>query len=767
MNKQQLAASLLAMTTFGVAATSASAQDPESRSAQPPVGFSDAITDAIGANYDSSGRLWAGSSSIDAVFENGSVRIVTPHSKDAERTFDLRYSLTSFGRDGGVHEPAGASTEHLDGTTVTLSRPGIDEVYEIRKDGLKQSFVLHHLPRGNGDLVVRGNVETDLLAGDVTADGLVFEMPGVAKMQFGQVIGYDAVGQQVVGSMSYSDGTLDFTLPAAFVDQAVLPVTVDPLIGTRFQLTNNGMFVFDTEDPDVAYDASRDRYLIAYRVFIGSSPQIRALSMPASGTIGNLIAVTSNAAFPSYARVANINVRNAFLLVWEDGRDIYAAGIGINSATHLTSAIPVTGGGIYQFPDVGGEFTTIADDAVVIYRHRTNGTIFSRQVEVRAAGTIRVVGTEQVVAPDGGTWTNSIARISKSGGPTGRFLVTLHRIFTGGALNRIRGIVISRNQVILDPNVVLGSSSTSSQLPDNDGDGTDWVVAYTRTATPGGDPDVVCVGVHFDSVNGARTTPERNVEAQLNDRELDPCVAWLGDSAVIGFADETSTSGIYDVYMQSINPFNCQGCERPLGSGEGLHISLSLDSDSVAVASRFSGGVLTGEALFAWEQNAPGANTGTIMAHRYDAIDGAKFDLGGGCGSGGEALAACARVGHSDFELRLRGAPPLQLTFAVFGFASSTQQVCGSCTLFPDLNQSATFLTMTNGRGQARIALPLPNDSSLRGLNFWEQWIVPQPSNPCMLNVRVRHVERAARNDPVALLTRQSAQVPTHAVRPC
>ena len=539
------------------------AADPD---ALQPRGLASALHDAVGANYDSQGVLWAGGPTVEALFRDGRVEITTPHAKAAERTLDLHYSFTAFGRRAGVMSAAGSGSEQLAGTTVTIARPAVDEVYEIRQDGLKQSFVFHRLPAGTGDLVVRGTVRTELTAGEVNDEGLVFAQEEVASVRFGQVLGFDARGRQTRGTMHWDGNVLEFALPAAFVDQAVLPLTLDPLIGSNFDVsTQRGSF--DQEDPDIAFDVTTGNYLAVFERVVGTNDQIRAARFDAAGgSVTSFLAITSSATASVDPSVGNINVRDSFIVTWTENTNVWGASVGAAAGDPVSAAVQIANSTDIQInTDVGGESTLLDDDVVVVFDKATRDEIQALQVELRANGTFGFGNVITIGRPTGGTNPSTTAwgRISKSGGATGRYLVTWAQTFAGSGNTAVYGAIIDRNVGVLDALIPIAGTFRDNDFPDNDGDGTHWIVAYETEAFPGsGDNDIACWSVDWSPTALAQATlNEVIVEGDLNDNERSAKVCWLGGSALIGYADEVA-GVVYDAYVFSVNPFNCQPCEK-------------------------------------------------------------------------------------------------------------------------------------------------------------------------------------------------------------
>lgn len=106
----------------------------------------------------------------------------------------------------------------------------ITEAYDVRVEGLEQTFVLHQRPAA-GDLVIRGVVTSRLRAPNVASahQALVFaDEQGQAIVSYGSAVAFDARGDRVLVDTACTDGTITLTLSGAWLEHAALPVTVDP-----------------------------------------------------------------------------------------------------------------------------------------------------------------------------------------------------------------------------------------------------------------------------------------------------------------------------------------------------------------------------------------------------------------------------------------------------------------------------------------------------------------------------------------------------------
>src|SRR5690606_2801707 len=109
----------------------------------------------------------------------------------------------------------------------------VTERYDVRREGVEQSFVVHERPAAAGDLVIRGRFLTRLATPERAAlhAPLVLRGPaGEALVGYGSAIAFDASGSSTPVTTACTGGTVVLTVPAAWLAGARFPVTVDPLI---------------------------------------------------------------------------------------------------------------------------------------------------------------------------------------------------------------------------------------------------------------------------------------------------------------------------------------------------------------------------------------------------------------------------------------------------------------------------------------------------------------------------------------------------------
>lgn len=142
------------------------------------------------------------------------------------------------------------------------------EAYDVRGEGLEQTFVLRTRPAA-GDLVIRGSVTSGLHADNCSSSHqalVFFDDDQRAIINYGSAVAFDANGDRVLVGTAYEGGTITLTVPAAWMEHAVLPITVDPLLSRA--VTGLGGFnpYGQVESVDIGRDdqAQTNNILITY-----------------------------------------------------------------------------------------------------------------------------------------------------------------------------------------------------------------------------------------------------------------------------------------------------------------------------------------------------------------------------------------------------------------------------------------------------------------------------------------------------------------------
>jgi hypothetical protein len=117
------------------------------------------------------------------------------------------------------------------GTDASGSGVALREVYDVRIDGVEQSFVLDRHPGIDGELVVTGRLDTNLQAErrEPRVGEIAFRLGSQERIRYGEALAFDAAGKRSPVASSFDGERIRLHVPAAFVAAAVYPLTIDPL----------------------------------------------------------------------------------------------------------------------------------------------------------------------------------------------------------------------------------------------------------------------------------------------------------------------------------------------------------------------------------------------------------------------------------------------------------------------------------------------------------------------------------------------------------
>lgn len=594
-----------------------------------------------------------------------------------------------------------APPEILGSTTVVYRRGYVTERYEARTDGIEQSLVFQELPQGTGDLVVRLALQTALVpsGSGMDVEELAFTAPfqGVASaavqtvISIGKVTGIDAQGGRAMGWMRLENGFLELVLPAAFVDRATLPLTLDPLIGSPIFAGYTGSNPLSSWD--VTYDTGSDVFLVAWTEGTSTSGyESFGQLVRANGVIvGSPFCLECSSSDNGKVRsIASVRSRERFVVWTSDYSPI---------TVHAPSGAVIVAANIaprfHWIAEValGGESELAHDNVLLARRDSQLGAIAVEKYRVDAAGGITPEQSLQLGPGDGAV------HVSPTGGQPGRYLVVWEN------QGSIEGAVLDRALTILDQGIVRRSPA---QLvgPRVSGDGRQWIVSYQEISPY----RAWCVPVYW-SQRGSKAWVGN--EAPIS---VSPIVdvAWMGESCLLSHIDSCYQAVI------SVDPFTCHPCEGwfPIST-------TCLEYAAFLIGSQGDVDPIGGGDLAFLSGDAR-------VVRRFRADDGIVQDLGGGCGNSGWSAATCARVGNGSFTLRLRDAQPGSAAYLVLG----TQQVgfaCGTCTLIPNPT-IVVGVGLTDANGNAEVRAPIPNQPGLLGATFLEQWLTIA-GNACPLGL--------------------------------
>ena len=345
--------------------------------------------------------VWAMGRAWKASFHDGFVFYPRPGVEHGDRLLPLRYRLTGVSVGGApITSVQSAPTSQWTATRFARHWPGLSEVYDVRADGVEQSFVLATRPASPGDLRIVGAFDTELSASPVddAHTALVFRDPmGQALVRYGEATAIDALGQRRPVTTSFDGRQVTLRVDGAWLQQATYPVVVDPLT-TRVVL-NRSMTFFDRYyEARVVRNTTTGQMMLVYGQSFGNS-DVDTLAYVTTAAFGSQTLVFSNIGVGKTAVPGNVtyvggSAKYALAFSRTTGVTpvtsvlvyLHASGnTTLNSGTTLTLTPPA--GEFFSAPDIGGSDGT---SALVVYGRSIGSTtqeVVGRLVNA-TAGTI-------------------------------------------------------------------------------------------------------------------------------------------------------------------------------------------------------------------------------------------------------------------------------------------------------------------------------------------------------------------------------------------
>lgn len=612
----------------------------------------------------------------------------------------------------------GSTRPTLEGDSVVYQRgDGIRECYEVRSDDLHQTFHFAHRPPGDGDLVVRMRMATRLPVHASDDGGLACELAGIGGVTIGGVTGLGADGRSAPGTLRTAGEHVELVLPAAFVDTAMVPLVLDPVIGAKIDFTTG-----QSGAPAVAFTSGY--YLVVWEQrYSATDVDIVGQRVSATGTLGPLTMIYDAASWAIKPKVACLKGGlPRFLVVWEEDTTLTFTrirGCSVNLAMTVSTPVTIAGGSLEYLhaPDVGGDRTGSTSYAMVVWENENLGIQARRVFVPNLPGNPAVFSafpefTVEANAGGAQPTTNSEPAISKSAGDVGRYLVVWRRSGSGNA--SIRARLMDTAGTLIDASSTQVSQSLLASIdhhnPDCDGDGDNFIVAWQRQESSGSPDHDIYVRPVFHLLGYLGSETVQPVATVANHDEVDPAVAYAGYQTLVAFGDETILN-LHDIVVTSVDPFHGKIGHSPVTLNTGAGSFGSID-----IASLWAGdpGIYPPhQAMIAWQLAA--LVRGRIFESPSDAAS-----LGGASGSGGDTHAPCAFSPNANFTLHLRNGAPSAL--ALLAIAPAAAPIAwGTGMVWPTVGP-VILATTTDGAGKTEMQVSVP--AGFVGVPLVAQWLV-------------------------------------------
>jgi hypothetical protein len=158
--------------------------------------------------------------------------IVPFRGADAPRSWPWRWSTTRVARGEQELAPDASGELRYTGELAVREHGLWRERWELRANGVEQSWVFDALPAGGGDLVIEGAIASDLVCAPRAAEHaplLFVDGAGAAVLSYGTALAFDARGAELAVPTAWDGERLRLIVDGGWLADAALPVVVDPL----------------------------------------------------------------------------------------------------------------------------------------------------------------------------------------------------------------------------------------------------------------------------------------------------------------------------------------------------------------------------------------------------------------------------------------------------------------------------------------------------------------------------------------------------------
>ncbi len=342
-------------------------------------------------------RYYASSRFFGSFFGDGEVEVSIPGSYPGRRNPFITYAFEELRIGDRVVARGGSATPQPDylHQKVTYAHGALEEEYELRNNGVEQTFIVRELPGGPGEIVVLGKLGTNLKAppSGTSSKALAFEEDGKALLRISDAVAVDANGNRRDLDLAIADGRLRLVVPEEWVRKAQLPIRIDPLVGSTITVDLGGYISSYGERANSTYNPDANEWLVVWREYISSQRKHDpfALRISASGVpVGSALNMAPNNNEDSTLNVSYAPSPAAkYLMTWKRqvstdfpyyGRvynsDLSTSGSEfVIKSTQVLSGGPVFGGTRWLFP------YTLNGDAFGLFIE-TSGALVSPEVAI-------------------------------------------------------------------------------------------------------------------------------------------------------------------------------------------------------------------------------------------------------------------------------------------------------------------------------------------------------------------------------------------------
>jgi hypothetical protein len=594
---------------------------------------------AIYHSEGSDGAHWVRGASYKASFGAEGAQYIPFLGSAAPQSYPLQFSLSNASVDGQAIGFDGSAAATRQGDRIVYDRGTLLEVYDVAVGSIEQSFVFQSLP-SSGELVLRIETASEL-EGAQAAEGLEFRT-AIGGVRYGRATALDASGASIAAITTWTGSGIEIRVPAEFVASARFPLTVDPVLSS-FSVDSTTL---DDFLPDVAYDATNNRWLTVYEEVFSSTDHdvVYSLLTSTGALVSSGFVDGSLSAYWANPATANNDNANQFLVVAQVGlpssgtRVIRGRTLAAGTATLGTDLLISTTdqGGDKLNPDVGGDnFGGTASYYGVVWERVFTST--DRDIHARCVSqTGTLIGTGTILIDNSSSTIDTVPSIAKGTGGI-EWGVAWQRQFTLGDED-IRGAVMNWDGTINVASFSLDFSGSDDRVPDvsTRNSAGQYLVTYQRDF---GDHDIEARlmngSTSVDSVSLTGLEDAAGVGLLLQD-QIRPSTDCDGNVFVVAYAESFSSSSTdYDPWVSTLSVISNQLHLSELHKNFTVGFSTTREDFPQVAAAEPSNGAVR-RMFVVWHDAAGGSTLGNIEGGLYDAGQFTSF-----CHPGADGTIAC------------------------------------------------------------------------------------------------------------------------------
>lgn len=568
---------------------------------------------------------------------------------------------------------------------------GVIEAYDVRTDGLEQTFVLARRPAAVGDLVIRGRVETTLAAATRAAvHGAVdfVDADGRPVVRYGAAVAVDARGVRTPMTTRVDGETIELRLGAESLAAAEFPLVVDPLLANVYA-NSSGQEVGEIDLIHDSQAAGGQIWLVAERWASATDADLRLRRVDNGGGGATLVWTDITANWSSTGPSLGLH-RYAQRTLLAFARHFFVDGKRlVRVHTHdradfvlSTSFAPVWTGDFNAWrPDVSTDYAAGAPSTLLVVFQREGDLAFANSGTSIVQGTIVDVDTGttgtpfDIEATPGEDHERPVVAKVRAGG-SGAFGVAYQTIGAGGGAHIDWDVQMRR----VDRNAVVSAATEISLVSGHDmaphiaGENGDLLLVWVRSsaavagAKPLGDvgQTLVAYRVQWNGAGYTTLLPGQQLE-----HNVDPRIV------VTGFDRNRDTQSHYAVTYRSTATENAYldvlGFD---GASLGQHLLFDAAGNDASSGGAVAYDEDNEQFLLGYAYNIPGLGLEYVRPFVHPSAP-AITSSGSACGTGNLDWIGSQLIGDGSVSVRLQNAPVGAIATVLFATSTASLQLFG------------------------------------------------------------------------------------------